>query len=69
LSKALAASPYDADIWQRERVARQRDTLQTLRALTDNSSTLGASVAQAEVETMMGSILRSSRPACVDYQR
>lgn len=69
LSRALAASPYDAEVWQQERLARQRDTLQTLRTLTGNGRALPAPVAQAEVEALMGSWLRSSRPAYAAYQR
>lgn len=69
LSKALAASPYDAEVWQQERLARQRDTLQTLRMLTGDGRALPASVAQAEVKTMMVRWLRSSRPAYAAYQR
>lgn len=69
LSKALAASPYDAEVWQQERLARQHDTLQTLRTLTGDGLALPPSAAQAEVKAMMGSWLRSPRPAYVAYQR
>ena len=69
LSKALAASPYDAELWQQERLARQQDTLQTLRALTGDGRALAASAAQAEVKALMGSWLRSPRPAYAAYHR
>lgn len=69
LSKALAASPYDAQVWQQERLARQRDTLQTLRTLTGDGRGLPAPVAQAEVKALMESWLRSPRPAYAAYQR
>lgn len=69
LSKALAASPYDAEVWQQERLARQRDTLQTLRSLTGDGRAWAASVAQAEVKALMGNWLRSPRPAYAAYQR
>lgn len=68
LSNALAASPYDAEVWQQERLARQRDTLQTLRTLAGDGRALPASVAQAEVKALMGSWLRSPRPAYAAYQ-
>lgn len=69
LSKALAASPYDAEVWQQERLSRQRETLQTLRRLADDGRTLPAATAQAEVKALMDSWLRSSRPAYATYQR
>lgn len=73
LSRALAASPYDAEVWQQERLARQRDTLQTLRTLTGHGHghghALPAPAAQAQVQALMGSWLRSSRPAYAAYQR
>lgn len=69
LSNALAASPYDAEVWQQERLARQRDSLQTLRKLTGEGRTMPASVAQAEVRALMDGWLLSPRPAYVAYQR
>lgn len=69
VAKALAASPYDAELWQQERLARQRDTLQTLRTLTADGRTLPAAAAQAEVKALMGRWLRSPRPAYAAYQR
>ncbi|MFN6997401.1 MAG: DUF6279 family lipoprotein [Aquincola tertiaricarbonis] len=69
VAKALAASPYDAELWQQERLARQRDTLQTLRTLTAEGRTQPAAAAQAEVKALMGRWMRSPRPAYAAYQR
>lgn len=69
VAKALAASPYDAELWQQERLARQRDTLQTLRTLTADGRAMPAAAAQAEVKALVGRWLASPRPAYVAYQR
>lgn len=69
VAKALAASPYDAELWQQERLARQRDTLQTLRTLSTEGRAQPAAAAQAEVKALMGRWMRSPRPAYAAYQR
>lgn len=69
ISKALVASPYDAEVWHQERLARQRETLQTLRKLIGDGRAIPASAAQAEVKAVIHSWLRPSRPAYAAYQR
>lgn len=69
MAQALAASPFDPEVWQQERRARQQDTLQTLRRLSAEGTALPAAAAQAEVQAAMGRWLRSPRPAYAAYLR
>lgn len=69
VAKALSASPFDPELWNTERIARQRDTLQTLRSLTADGRAVPAATAQAAVRDLMGRWLSSPRPAYAAYQR
>lgn len=69
VAQALMASPFDPEQWYQERVARQRDTLQTLRSLKVDGRAVPAAQAQAAVRDLMGRWLHSPRPAYEAYQR
>jgi hypothetical protein len=66
LEQAVAASPYDPERWNAERLARQHDIVQTLRALLASPQ-----MAPAQAEAMVGALgerlLRSPRPEYRDY--
>lgn len=66
LERAVAASPYDAERWNAERLARQQDILQTLRALQ-----AAPQMAPAQAEALVGALgerlLRSPRAEHRDY--
>ncbi|MEF7615236.1 DUF6279 family lipoprotein [Aquincola sp. MAHUQ-54] len=69
VAAALAASPFDPQAWQQERLARQQDTLQTLRSLAPEGRAVPAATAQAAVRGLLDRWVRSPRPAYAAYQR
>lgn len=66
LEKAVAASPYDAERWNAERLARQQDIVQTLRTL-QASPEMAPAQAEALVSGLGERLLRSPRPEYRDY--
>lgn len=69
VSRSLAASPFDPETLQRERLARQQDTLQTLRSLQADGHVVPAATAQPAVRGLMARWVRSPRPAYAAYMR
>lgn len=67
LLKSVAASPLDPERWYAERLARQHDILQTLRALTASPQMPAAEV-QATVGALGERLLRSPRADYVQYR-
>jgi len=67
LVKSVAASPFDAERWNAERLARQQDILHTLRTLTA-SPQMPAAEAQAMVAALGQRLLRSPRAEHRSYQ-
>ena len=67
LTRALPASPFNADVWLAERKARQQDLLQTVkRLITDRAD---ADQVQAALRTLVERSRRSPREAYRDYQQ
>ena len=67
LARELATSPFDADLWFAERLARQRELLQTLRRL--RAERAGAAQMQAALRTQYDQAWRSPREAYRNYQQ
>ena len=66
LEQAMAASPYDAERWNAERLARQQDILQVLRTL-QASPQMAPAQAEALVASLGERLLRSPRPEYRDH--
>ncbi len=64
--RAVAASPFDADLWFGERVSRQQAVLQTLRRLQRESASPAR--AQAALRVLAEQVQNSTNPAMREYQ-
>lgn len=69
IAQAMAASPYDPQTFQQERLARQQETLQALRRIAAEGGAMPVAAATAELRAVMGRWIRSPRPAYVAYLR
>lgn len=67
VTEGVAASPFDPDAWVRERRARQRDAVHTLRRLVAEKADRDARVAALRV--LVERSERSPDPEYRDYQR
>jgi hypothetical protein len=67
LTKALPASPFDADVWIAERKARQQDLLQTVKRLIAERADIER--VQAAVRVLVERSRRSPREAYRAYQQ
>lgn len=67
LSAALAASPFNPELWLQERQRRQRDTLQTLRKLVADK--VSRDERAAALRALAQRTQESPEPVYRDYQR
>lgn len=67
VAAAVAASPFDADLWLAERKARQQDVLQTVRRLLSEKAS--NEQAQAAVRVLVERTRRSPRDTYSGYQQ
>lgn len=67
VARTLAASPFDAQAWLAERQARQREIVQTLRALVAERA--DAARAQAALRVFAAHAAQSPRPAYRAYHQ
>jgi hypothetical protein len=65
--EGIKASPFDPEIWLRERLRRQRDTLQTLRRLVDERAALPQ--VASELRALAQRSETSTDPSYHSYQR
>jgi hypothetical protein len=68
LEQAIAASPFDPERWNAERLARQQDIVQTLRTLQATPQ-MPPVQAQGLVGALGERLLRSPRPEYRQYQQ
>ncbi len=66
LARAIAASPFDAQLWLQERMLRQQDVLKTLRRLVNERPP--AEPTLAAIRTLVANAQRSPREAYTRYQ-
>ncbi|MGY4830952.1 DUF6279 family lipoprotein [Sphaerotilaceae bacterium SBD11-9] len=66
LRRAIAASPFDPQLWLSERMLRQQDALRTLRRLV--SERAPADQTLAALRMLVQHVQRSPREVYVDYQ-
>ncbi len=66
LTKAIAASPFNPELWFEERVLRQQEALATFRRIS--AERLPAAQTQAALRTVVSHVQRSPRESYVAYQ-